>query len=120
MELKEYLSKCTLVQKEKLESIFDWMLKEFPELHIEMKWNQPMFVLDKTFIISYSYASKHISAAPEKVILDKFSDKIKKAGYTHSKMLMKITNEQEVNFELLKEIVTACMDLKRGMDKFWY
>ena len=42
------------ILKFKLEPIFEQIQKEFPNLTVELKWNQPMFIMNGTFIIVFS------------------------------------------------------------------
>ncbi|HEM3598669.1 TPA: hypothetical protein U1C22_001703 [Streptococcus suis] len=44
------------ILKFKLEPIFEQIQKEFPNLTVELKWNQPMFIMNGTFIIGFSVA----------------------------------------------------------------
>ena len=52
-------------QMQRIHKIIDWVNQNFPNLKLEIKWNQPMFILDKTFIIGFSVAKNHISFSPE-------------------------------------------------------
>lgn len=64
--LQEFLNKVNNpVLKDKLATIFTQIQQEFPSLTTEIKWNQPMFIMDGTFIIGFSAAKAHISIAPE-------------------------------------------------------
>ena len=42
------------ILKFKLEPIFEQIQKEIPNLTVELKWNQPMFIMNGTFIIVFS------------------------------------------------------------------
>ena len=42
------------ILKFKLGPIFEQIQKEFPNLTVELKWNQPMFIMNGTFIIGFS------------------------------------------------------------------
>lgn len=42
------------ILKFKLEPIFEQIQKEFQNLTVELKWNQPMFIMNGTFIIGFS------------------------------------------------------------------
>ena len=78
------------ILKFKLEPIFEQIQKEFPNLTVELKWNQPMFIMNGTFIISFSVAKNHISIAPEAVTLAIFTNDIKAANYEATNNLFKI------------------------------
>ena len=119
MTFEDYIEAFPLIeQKEQYMILNDWVKKEFPELRIEMKWNQPMFIYKETFIIAFSYAKKHISVAPEKVILDQFIDRIK-MNHTHTKMLFHIKWGQDIAYDLLKDIIQKSIIMKQSYTKFW-
>ncbi|HFU4217740.1 TPA: iron chaperone [Streptococcus suis] len=76
--LQEFLNKVkNPILKDKLEEIFTQIQQEFPSLTTEIKWNQPMFIMDGTFIIGFSAAKAHISIAPETVTMETFAKDIK-------------------------------------------
>lgn len=78
------------ILKFKLEPIFEQIQKEFPNLTVELKWNQPMFIMNGTFIIGFSVAKNHISIAPEAVTMAIFTIDIKAANYEATNNLFKI------------------------------
>ena len=78
------------ILKFKLEPIFEQIQKEFPNLTVELKWNQPMFIMNVTFIIGFSVAKNHISIAPEAVTMAIFTNDIKAANYEATNNLFKI------------------------------
>ena len=78
------------ILKFKLEPIFEQIQKEIPNLTVELKWNQPMFIINGTFIIGFSVAKNHISIAPEAVTMAIFTNDIKAANYEATNNLFKI------------------------------
>ena len=78
------------ILKFKLEPIFEQIQKEIPNLTVELKWNQPMFIMNGTFIIGFSVAKNHISIAPEAVTIAIFTNDIKAANYEATNNLFKI------------------------------
>lgn len=78
------------ILKFKLEPIFEQIQKEFQNLTVELKWNQPMFIMNGTFIIGFSVAKNHISIAPEAVTMAIFTNDIKAASYEATNNLFKI------------------------------
>ena len=78
------------ILKFKLELIFEQIQKEIPNLTVELKWNQPMFIMNGTFIIGFSVAKNHISIAPEAVTIAIFTNDIKVANYEATNNLFKI------------------------------
>lgn len=78
------------ILKFKLELIFEQIQKEIPNLTVELKWNQPIFIMNGTFIIGFSVAKNHISIAPEAVTMAIFTNDIKAANYEATNNLFKI------------------------------
>ncbi|HFI0287840.1 TPA: iron chaperone [Streptococcus suis] len=78
------------ILKFKLEPIFEQIQKEFPNLTVELKWNQPMFIMNGTFIIGFSVAKNHISIAREAVTMAIFTNDVKAANYEATNNLFKI------------------------------
>lgn len=114
-----YESIPSLSNREKLQDLFDWILKTFPTLTCEIKWNQPMFIDHGTFIIAFSAAKNHFSIAPEYVGIQTFSKAILDAGYDHSTMLFRIKWSQEINYQLLGDIIRYNMSEKANVSTFW-
>jgi uncharacterized protein len=105
--------------KSKLASILDWVQNTYPNLEPVVKWNQPMFIHEGTFIIGFSVAKGHINIAPEDVTLKKFESQIKKLGYHQTKMLIQIKENQEIEYLLLKEMIDFNLEDKKGLKRFW-
>ena len=99
--------------------LLKWAIETFPQLDLKMKWNQPMFLDHGTFIISFGVAKKHISVSPEKLILDEFRDEIEESGYGHSKMLFRVKYADSINYNLLKRIISRCIEVKKDYNHFW-
>ncbi len=116
----DFLAKIDNVNhRERTEAILDWILKTFPNLKPEIKWNQPMFTDHGSYIIGFSTAKKHLAVAPEEVTIAKFSDQIKNSGYSHTKGLFRIGWEQEVDYKLLEEIIKFNIEDKLDTTTFW-
>ncbi|MCI1858161.1 MAG: iron chaperone [Sporolactobacillus sp.] len=105
--------------KMRTEEVLNWVTKKFPDLVPEMKWNQPMFTDHGTFIIAFSVAKHHLAASPEKAGMDRFSDDIVRAGYDHSKMLVRFPWDRPVDFALLEKIIAFNIQDKKNCLTFW-
>ena len=103
----------------KLEHIIQWVSDTFPDLKVEIKWNQPLMTHNGTFIIGFSASSKHFSIAPEPQVLDEFRDKLTEARYSHSKALFRILWKQDFNYPLLEEIIERSIEYKKDSKTFW-
>ena len=118
--LQEYLDAIVIPeQKARMEEIFSWVHNTFPTLETVIKWNQPMFVDHGTLIIAFSRAKGHMSFTPEEAVINMFSEKIKKAGYEHTKMLVKVKWNDEVDYELIKFLIEFNMADKAECKTFF-
>ncbi len=106
-------------QRSRLNSIFTMIEETFPHLEGRIAWNQPMYTDHGTFIIAFSTVKNHISVGQEKAEIDAFAERIEHAGYTHGKKVWRIGNSQEVNYDLLKQIISYTIDQKRDCMTFW-
>lgn len=107
------------LQRVRVEEVLEWVKDTFPTLETKYAWKQPMFTDHETFIIGFSVAKKHISIAPEARGMEIFADKIKSAGYGQTKLLFRIEWGQEVNYDLMKEIITFNIEDKEDCETFW-
>lgn len=119
-ELETYLNQIDPPEhQERMREIHDWVSREFPQLVIQMKWNQPMYTDHETYIIAFSTAKKHLSFAPEKAAMDQFSKEIAEAGYSCSKMLVSISWTTQVDYDLLRKVIAYNIEDKKEYTKFW-
>ena len=105
--------------RDRTEEVLAWVTKEFPNLETKIAWNQPMFTDHGTFIIGFSIAKKHLAVAPENAGITHFSDEIVRAGYDHTKQLVRIPWEGPVDFSLLKKMIEFNMLDKAECLTFW-
>lgn len=119
VNIDEYLNKYSEEQQAFLQNILDWVDENFPELKLEVKWNQPMYVHEGTYIIGFSLSKAHVSVSPEQHGMEVFHDKVAAAGYSQSKMLFRIKYTEEVDYELLREMIEYNIKDKAGSAKFW-
>ncbi|MGK7378821.1 iron chaperone [Planococcus sp. 1R117A] len=117
---EEFLSGIDDLQhRDRMEEVFAWIIKEFPNLTPVIKWNQPMFTDHGTYIIGFSVAKKHMSVAPERAAMDRFSDEIVQAGYDHTKELMRIQWKHPIDFILLEKMIDFNILDKADCSTFW-
>ena len=120
MVFDEFLNKIDEADKRaQVGEVLEFIHEAFPELAREIKWNQPFFLNEGTFIIALSVAKNHMSIAPEEVTMEKFSDRIDAAGYDKTKGLFKIKFSDEVDWQLLKDIISFNIEDKKGYKKLW-
>lgn len=107
--------------RNKFKNLMDDIHNTFPQLKAEIKWNQPMFILNDTFIIGFSVSKNHFSVAPEhKTIID-FAAQIKEQNYIISKsnLLFNIKWTDTINFELIKRLIEHNIKIKANCKTFW-
>ncbi len=118
--LQEYLDTIPEeTNRTKLQEVITWVTERFPDLKVEIKWNQPLLTHNGTFTIGFSASSKHFAVAPEPLVLEEFREKLTEAGYSHSKAIFRILWKQDVNYPLLEEIVERSIEYKKGSKTFW-
>ena len=106
-------------QRARTAEVLAWVSKKFPHFAPRIAWNQPMFTDHGTFIIGFSVARQHLAVAPEKAGIDHFSDDIVRAGYEHSKMLLRLPWDKPVDFALLQKMIEFNVSEKAGLTTFW-
>lgn len=103
----------------KLESVLTWVNAEFPKLTTEIKWKQPMFIDHGTFIVAFSVAKNNFAMSVEKHTLDIYRNKIEELGYETTQQLIKIKWNQEIKYDLLKELIQFNIDDKQECTTFF-
>ncbi|MFC0186917.1 iron chaperone [Fictibacillus aquaticus] len=117
---KEFLAKIDDPQhRERTEEVLGWVAGKFPDLEPKIAWNQPMFTDHGTFIIGFSTAKQHLAVAPESAGIQHFSDEIVKAGYDHTKQLVRFPWNKPVDFSLLERIIEFNISEKADCTTFW-
>ncbi|GEN45374.1 iron chaperone [Alkalibacillus haloalkaliphilus] len=106
-------------RRDRMSEVLNWVQGEFPQLEPVIKWNQPMFSNDGTFIIAFSIAKQHMSVAPEKKALELFASEIEKAGYSATSQLFRIKWKDEVDYRLLRQLIEFNIEDKADYTKFW-
>lgn len=105
--------------KNRLEELLNWVIAKYPTLKPEIKWNQPMFSNEGTFIIGFSVSKQHIAVAPEQAGIKKFIEEIEEVGYDHTHEIIRIKWKQKIDYELLDKIINYKIQDKAGYTTFW-
>ncbi|MCY8721421.1 MULTISPECIES: iron chaperone [unclassified Bacillus (in: firmicutes)] len=105
--------------RERTEEVLTWIINKYPNLHKEIKWNQPMFTDHGTFIIGFSVSKKHLAVAPESVTIRHAEDDIVKAGYDYTKQLIRIPWNSPVDYPLLEKMIEFNIRDKADCSTFW-
>ncbi len=101
------------------EEVLDWVTQKFPNLETRIAWNQPMFTDHGTFIIGFSVSKNHLAVAPEKAGIARFSEEIVRAGYDHTKELVRIRWDGLVDYPLLEKMIEFNILDKAECTTFW-
>lgn len=118
--VNEFLDSITVDEnREKFVGIIDWIQNAFPELILEIKWNQPMFIHHGTYIIAFSVAKAHFSFSPEEIGIEVFRDEAKTLGYQTTKMLIKVKWSDDVNYDFIGKVIEFNMKDKKECKTFW-
>lgn len=119
-EFKAYLESIDEFEHRSfMEEILRWIIKEFPELDTVIKWNQPMFIKNGTYIIGFSHSKKHIAMAPEVKPIQVFKDMIEETNLSYTNNIIRIRWEDPIPYELMKTLIEYNIEDKTGYDKFW-
>lgn len=119
-DFKEYLDAIDDAdQQDKMNQILTWIQENYPELETRIKWNQPMFLHEGTYIIGFSYSKHHIAVAPETKAIKKFKDCIEETGFSYTDNIIKIRWEDSIPYNLIEELIEYNIEDKKGYEKFW-
>lgn len=119
-DFKEYLDAIDDAdQQDKMNQILTWIQENYPELETRIKWNQPMFLHEGTYIIGFSYSKHHIAVAPETKAIKKFKDYIEETGFSYTDNIIKIRWEDSIPYNLIEELIEYNIEDKKGYEKFW-
>ncbi|MGF9696208.1 iron chaperone [Paenibacillus sp. MABNR03] len=119
-EFEDYLARMDNPEhRARTEEVLHWVATKFPNLKPKIAWNQPMFTDHDTFIIGFSVSKQHLAVAPEKAGIHHFSEEIVKAGYDHTKELIRMKWNLPVDFSLLEKIIEFNILDKADCSTFW-
>lgn len=105
--------------RDRMESLLSWISEEYPMLTPEIKWNQPMFTYNGTFIIGLSVSKKHIAVAPEEVTITKLEEEIIKSNYDYTKGMIRILWADEIDYPLIRKMIEFNLEDKKDCRTFW-
>ncbi|WP_077617461.1 iron chaperone [Bacillus sinesaloumensis] len=101
------------------EEVLSWVSHTYPDLEPVVKWNQPMFTDHGTYIIGFSVAKRHMSVAPERAGMERFTEQIEQSGYEYTKELIRLPWNKEVDFSLLGKMIDFNIMDKANCSTFW-
>jgi uncharacterized protein len=116
----EYLATIDNPQhRERTEEVLNWVAEKYPHLVPKIAWKQPMFTDHETFIIGFSIAKHHMAVAPERVVIERFTNDIIESGYDHTKELVRIKWNSPVDYSLLEKLIEFNISDKADCTTFW-
>jgi uncharacterized protein YdhG (YjbR/CyaY superfamily) len=103
----------------KLYEIIEWIESNYSDFNLEYKWNQPMLVRNGTYIMGFSVSKKHIGVGLEALIMEHFKTSLEARNIEHGKMIFRIKEDDEVDYNLLSTIIDYIVIFKKDVKSFW-
>lgn len=75
-----------------------------PEITEKIAWGMPTFVLNGN-LVHFSGEKRHMGFHPASSAIEAFSERLKAAGYKHSKGTVQLPYEKEMPWEIIREMV---------------
>jgi len=118
--LEDYIASIEKKEhQEKFTTLTNAVYSNFPQLQLVFKWNEPVFVYQETFIISFIKTKKHITVSPEVAGIKQFFDRITACGYPMGKSTFRIKWDETIDYQLLYDIIQFNLDEKQDYPTFW-
>ncbi|GAB3066548.1 iron chaperone [Salinicoccus sesuvii] len=108
-----------LEYRQKLKSTLEWVQENYPELDTVVKWNQPMFTHNGTYIIGFSVSKKHFAIAPEAAGIIHNIGSIEEAGYDYTNNIIRVPWDMPIDYVLLEKLITFNIEDKAECSTFW-
>lgn len=105
--------------REKYESAIQWLKDNYPNFKMTIKWSQPCFEQDGTFIIGFKPTKKYFTVTGEKGLMEQVADKAVEAGYEITDMTVKILWDEAIDYDLIKEMIAIQLEDKKDLNKYW-
>lgn len=106
-------------RKKRVIEVLQWVTDTFPQLEPRLAWNQPMFTDHGTFIIGFSISKKHMAVTPEDEGMAHLEKQIVDSGLSHTKRIVRMPWDQEINYGLLKQMIEFNIQDKANTETFW-
>ena len=105
--------------REKFKKLMERIQEKYPDMNLEIKWSQPMFVMEGTFIIGFSVAKKHFSLAPEHKGLEYVEEELREKKMDYGKQIIRFPWDKEIDYDLIYRVIDFNREDKKGSKKFW-
>lgn len=118
--LEEFLNSIDNTEhREYVLELIKHIKEKYPTLDLEIKWSQPMFTQNNTYIIGFSTAKKHFAVAPEGKGVRQFQDYLDEHEMDYTKQLIRMPWNQPFDISLIDEMIEFNMEDKKGYPHFW-
>lgn len=107
------------VHRQKLLELITWVDQNYPELKQKYVLSQPGFVLNRTYIVSFSEGKHHLLISTEKDAITKFSRDLLIRGFEHTQMHIQVPWDKDFDYDLLAQIIEFNIKDKEGNKSFW-
>lgn len=107
------------IHRERTEEVLGWVHATFPQLDTRIAWNIPTFTHHGTFIVSFNPVKAQLDMAPEDKTLQVFAEEIKAAGFTFTRMMLRLPWNKPVPYELLERMIAFNIEDKKDVQTFW-
>lgn len=119
-KIKLYFEKVEdIANRQKVENLYNQLVGLDPDLNILYAWNNPMIKYKESFNCGITVAKAHFTIAFDSVALEFFKERILEAGYGLNLKTFKIKYNQEIDFDLLREMVLFSIELRKDAKGFW-
>lgn len=105
--------------RQKVVNLYEQLLLIDPDLSPLYAWNNPMIKYKEAFNCGISVAKAHFTLAFDTEALDFFKERIIENGYGLNLKTFKIKYNQEIDFELLRDMVLFSIALRQNAKGFW-
>ncbi len=99
--------------------LYNFIINIDDKLQPMYAWNQPMIKLNETFICAFSTAKAHFAIGLEGETREFFKERIEEHGYGLMLKGFKVKYNQEIDFDLIKEMILFTMEVKKDAKGFW-
>lgn len=99
-----YLAHLDDTKRTTVEAIFAAILDQFPQLHVEIAWNQPMIKHGDTYVFGVSASKNHLTIAPfDAELIDQMRPRL--GSYKVNKKTIQVPQDWQVDTELLHDLI---------------
>lgn len=104
--LEEYLNSLEVEKAETLESIIEYIISQFPQLHVKISWNVPQIHLNGKYVFGLAAFKNHLTLNPwSPKVLAEFKPRLE--HYVSGTTTFQVPVDWKIEKKLLKDLVQA-------------